>query len=177
MQFKRKLCLFIAMSLDGYIAKPDGDISFLNEMNHEGEDYGYTAFIDTVGTVILGRKTYDKILSMGIESPYGEREVIVLTHNPQNAIANTSFYSGNLSELISTLKNKSGKNLYCDGGAQTVNQLLQEKLIDEMVVSVIPVLLGDGIRLFGGYFQEQKLKLIECKSFEKGLVQLHYHLQ
>lgn len=106
MRLNRKLCIFIAMSLDGYIAKPDGDISFLDDMNKEGEDYGYSAFIETVDTVILGRKTYDKILSMGVESPYGERDVIVLTRNPPLANGKFTFYSGSLTQLILDLKSR-----------------------------------------------------------------------
>lgn len=170
----RKLCLFIAMSLDGYIAKPDGDISFLDEMNQEGEDYGYTTYIETIDTVILGRKTYDKILSMGNESFYGERKVYVVTRNPRPDSGKTTFYSGDLTDLVQSLKNQSGKNIYCDGGAEIIDQLIQKNLIDEMTVSIIPVLLGEGIRLFGDNFPEQKLKLAGCKTFEKGLVQLHY---
>lgn len=170
----RKLCLFIAMSLDGYIAKPDGDISFLNQVEQEGEDYGYKAYIEMVDTVLLGRKTYDKILSMGVESPYGDRDVYVVTRTPRENSGRTTFYSGDLKELVTTLKSESGKNIYCDGGAEIIAQLLQEKLIDEMTVSIIPILLGDGIRLFGGTFQEQNLKLVKCQGFEKGLVQLHY---
>lgn len=173
----RKLCLFIAMSLDGYIAKPDGDFSFLDEMNQEGEDYGYKAYIETVDTVLLGRKTYDKILSMGVESPYGERDVYVVTRTPRENSGKTTFYSGDLKELVTTLKSKPGKNIYCDGGAEIISQLLHENLIDEMTVSVIPVLLGEGIRLFSGNFQEKKLKLTGSKSFEKGLVQLNYILE
>lgn len=170
----RKLCLFIAMSLDGYIAKPDGDISFLDEMNQEGEDYGYTVYIETVDTVILGRKTYDKILSMGNESFYGERQVYVITRTPRVNSGNATFYSGDLTDLVQSLKNQPGKNIYCDGGAEIIDQLLHKNLIDEMTVSIIPVLLGEGIRLFGGNFPEQKLQLSGCKTFEKGLVQLHY---
>ena len=76
--------------------------------------------------------------------------------------------------LISILKNQEGKHIYCDGGAETVHQLLQEDLIDELTISIIPVLLGDGIRLFKGDLQEQKLQLINAQSFEKGLMQLRY---
>lgn len=177
MPSNRKLCLFIAMSLDGYIAKPDGDISFLDDMNQEGEDYGYSAFIETVDTVILGRKTYDKILSMGVESPYGERDVYVVTRTLRENSGKTTFYSGDLKQLVLTLKSKPGKNIYCDGGAEIIAQLIHENLIDEITVSIVPVLLGDGIRLFGGNFQEKKLKLTENKSFEKGLVQLQYVLE
>jgi dihydrofolate reductase len=170
----RKVMLYIAMSLDGFIAKTDGDISFLSLVEQEGQDYGYSKFTDTVDTVILGRKTYDKILSMGIESPYGERNVYVLTRSPLPAEERISFYSGKLPDLISRLRNQDGKHIYCDGGAETVGLFLQENLFDEMIISIIPVLLGDGIRLFGKHFPEQKLKLVNCTSFEIGLVQLHY---
>jgi dihydrofolate reductase len=170
----RKVILYIAMSLDGFIAKSDGDISFLSAVEKEGEDYGYFQFMESVDTVILGRKTFDKIHSMGIELPYGSREVYVLTRTPGPDSGTVRFYAGNLSDLISTLKSQEGKHIYCDGGAETVHQLLQEDLIDELIISVIPVLLGDGIRLFKGDLQQKKLHLASSKSFEKGLVQLHY---
>jgi len=170
----RKLILYIAMSLDGFIAKSDGDISFLSAVVQEGEDYGYSEFINSVDTVILGRKTLDKIHSMGIELPYGSRKVYVLTRTPRPDSVTVRFYTGNLSELVSTLKSKEGKHIYCDGGAETIHQLLQEDLIDELIISVIPVILGEGIRLFKGDLQEKKLHLANSKSFEKGLIQLHY---
>ncbi len=165
------------MSLDGYIAKPDGNISFLDQMNQESEDYGYSAFIENVDTVILGRKTYDKLTSMGVETPYDERDVFVLTRNRQNTKGKTIFYSGDLNELINALKSRNGTNIYCDGGAETIQQLLRAQLIDEMVISVVPVLLGEGIRLFDNTYPQQSLKLIGSKSFEKGLVQLHYDMK
>lgn len=170
----KKLCLFIAMSLDGYIAKPDGDISFLDDMNQEGEDYGYNAYIEMVDTILLGRKTYDKIRSMGVENPYGERDVYVITRTAKKNSGNIIFYSGDIKQLVTSLKSKPGKNIYCDGGAEIIAQLLQENLIDEMTVSIIPILLGEGIRLFTATSAQQKLKLTHCKSFERGLVQLHY---
>ncbi|MDP2114668.1 MAG: dihydrofolate reductase family protein [Bacteroidota bacterium] len=171
---KRKLILYIAMSLDGFIAKQDDDISFLTAVEQEGEDYGYSKFIETIDDVILGRKTYDKILAMGIDWPYGGRKVYVLTRTPKPDSDNIQFYSGSLPDLISTLKNQEGKHIYCDGGAETVHQLLQDDTIDEMTISIIPVLLGDGIGLFKGGLQEQKLQLINAQSFEKGLMQLRY---
>lgn len=170
----RKVILYIAMSLDGFIAKSDDNIDFLSVVDQEGEDYGYMKFIETVDTVILGRRTYEKVLSMGYDLPYGDRNVFVLTRNPKPETNKITFYSGNLSNLISGLKKKEGKNIYCDGGAETVYRLLQDNLIDELIVSIIPVLLGDGIRLFKEGFPEQKLQFVQAKSFEKGLVQLHY---
>lgn len=170
----RKVILYIAMSLDGFIAKPDEDISFLKQVEQEGEDYGYSGFLKSVDTIILGRKTYDKILSMGNELPYGDREVYVLSRSQNPDSGTIQFYSGSLPDLIFRLKSQEGKNIYCDGGAKTVQRLLEEDLIDEFIISIIPVLLGDGIRLFNKNFQEQKLQLLSSKSFEKGLVQLHY---
>ena len=170
----RKLCLFIAMSLDGFIAKPDGNISFLSMVEKEGEDYGYTAFMEGIDTVILGRKTYDKVSSMVPEWEYGNRDVYVLTRTPRPDSGKKKFYFGDLNELITTLKSRNGKNIFCDGGAETVSLFLQDELFDELIISIIPVLLGDGIKLFGNNSQEQKLHLVSSKAFEKGLVQLHY---
>lgn len=170
----RKLCLFIAMSLDGYIAKADDDISFLDDMTQEGEDYGYASYIESVDTVLLGRKTYDKIMSMGAESPYGDRNVYVFTRTYRANSGKTTFYSDDLIEFVCILKNQTGKNIYCDGGAEIIQQLLHFNLVDEITISIIPVLLGCGIRLFDGIYPEQKLTLLESKSFEKGLTRLHY---
>lgn len=174
MKTQRKLFLFIAMSLDGYIAGPDGDISFLPPIDKEGEDYGYSGFIEKVDTVVLGRKTWDKILSMEVGIPYGERRVYVLTHNPQELKGNIQYYSGSLKDLITDLKKQQGKHIYCDGGADTIHQLLKDDLIDEMIISIIPVLLGKGIALFKGGLQELKLRLESVSAYENGLVKLHY---
>ena len=174
MSNERKVFLYIAMSLDGYIAKPDGDLGFLSVAELEGEDYGYAKFTDSVDTVILGRKTYDKVLSMGVELPYPGKEVYVFTRTAKPAAGKLNFYSGELKELVEELKNQDGKNIYCDGGSETIHLLLQDDLIDELIVSIIPVLLGDGIPLFRTGFPEKKLKLIRSESFRSGLVQVHY---
>lgn len=174
MKISRKLYLFIAMSLDGYIAKPDDDISFLAQVEKPGEDYGYSKFITSVDTVVLGRKTYDKILSMNPELPYGPREIYVVTHTPKPDEGNVHFYSGSIPDLIASLRNKEGMDIYCDGGAEIIHQLLMADLIDEMIISIIPVLLGDGIALFKGGLEEKQLTLQSATSFEKGLVQMHY---
>lgn len=174
MNIHRKLYLFIAMSLDGYIAKKDDDISFLTQVEKPGEDYGYSKFIATVDTVILGRKTYDKVLSMNSEPPYGNREIYVMTRTPKPDDGNVHFYSGKISDLIASLRSKEGMHLYCDGGAEIIHQLLVADLIDEMIISVIPVLLGDGIALFKGGLEEKQLILQSAASYEKGLVQMHY---
>ena len=172
----RTLSLFIATSLDGYIAKPNDDLSFLKLVEKEGEDYGYAKFTSTIDTIILGRKTYDWVLREIGASHYdnGERDVYVITRTGRPDVGKTKFYTGDLTELVRQLKSENGKNIYCDGGAEIVNELLKNDLIDEFIISVIPVLVGNGIRLFKDGRPEQQLELVNTKTFDTGLTQLHY---
>ncbi len=174
---ERNLILYIAMSLDGYIAKPDGDLSWLSVVEKEGEDYGYHKFVASVDTVIVGRKTYDKVLSMGFDYPHQDKISYIITRTPKASIGNIHFYTDDVRELVKKLKSVPGKNIYCDGGAEIVNLLLENNLFDELVISIIPVLLGSGIRLFKDGRPENKLQLVSSESFESGLVQVHYKVQ
>ena len=174
MKNSRKVILYIAMSLDGYIAKPGDDLSFLDLVSEKGQDYGYSDFIKSVDTVILGRKTYDWVLAHAPEFPHADTETYVITHTPGESIGKVQFHTGNIKSLINRLKEKQGKNIFIDGGAEIVNLLLKDNLIDEFQISIIPVLLGEGVRLFTKGSPEQTLKLVETKTFPKGLVQLHY---
>ncbi|HET6990434.1 MAG TPA: dihydrofolate reductase family protein, partial [Bacteroidia bacterium] len=164
----RKVVLYIAMSLDGYIADKNGNLGFLSMVEKKGEDYGYAGFIETVDTVILGRKTYDKVLSFGIPFPHADKTTFVITRTPRSQTGNVVFYSGNLKQLIEELKKKKGKTIFVDGGAEIVNELMKQNLIDEFIISVIPVFLGDGIPLFKNGRPETTLKLLSSKQFEKG---------
>ena len=172
----RTLSLYIAASLDGYIAKPNDDLSFLKLVEKEGEDYGYGEFTSTIDTIILGRKTYDYVLKEIGSSHYdnGERNIYVITRNERPCVGKTTFYTGNLTELVKHLKNGNGKNIYCDGGAEIVNELLKNDLIDEFIISVVPVLVGNGTRLFKDGRPEQQLEFVNAKTFDTGLTQLHY---
>lgn len=166
--------LYIAASLDGYIAKPNDDLSFLSVVEQEGEDYGYKDFVSQVDTVIMGRKTYDWIMKQVEVFPHNEQEVYVITRSARPEIGNTRFYKGDLNELLVNLRQKQGKNIFIDGGAELVNELLKLSQIDDYIISIVPVLLGEGVRLFKEGRPEQNLKLISAKHFRKGLVQLHY---
>jgi dihydrofolate reductase len=170
----RKLSLYIAMSVDGYIAKTKDDLSFLSIVQEDGQDYGYSDFIKTVDTVILGRKTYDWVIKQVSHFPHSDKETYVITRSSKPDVGKTKFYSGDLNDLVRKLKSKSGKNIFCDGGAEVVYSLMKDNLIDEYIISVIPIFLGEGIRLFKDGRTEAKLMLVNCKSFKKGLVQLHY---
>ncbi len=131
-------------------------------------------FINTVDCVIIGRKTYDIVLSFGIGFPHADKDTFIITHTSRPSIGSVKFYNGDLKVLIDELKNKHGKNIFVDGGAEIVNELLRNDLIDEFYISIIPVLLGDGISLFKNGRPELKLKLVNSTSFKKGLVQLHF---
>ena len=172
----RKLSLFIATSLDGYIAKPNDDLSFLKLVEKEGEDYGYADFTATIDTLILGRKTYDYVLREIGSSHYdnAQRDVYVITRTERPKVGRTTFYTGNLTELVQRLNSVSGKNIYCDGGAEIVNELLKNDLLDELIISIVPVLVGNGTRLFKDGRPEQQLELVNAKTFDTGLTQLHY---
>lgn len=162
------------MSLDGYIATKNNSLEFLSLVEQEGEDYGYNDFVKSVDAVIIGRKTYEKVIAMGYEYPHTDKDVYILTRTAKPSIDNFKFYTEDLTQLVSDLKSKPGKNIYCDGGAEIANELIKNNLVDEFIISVIPILLGDGIKLFNDGRPEQKLQLVSTKQFNKGLTQLHY---
>lgn len=170
----RKVILYIAASLDGYIAKPNDDLSFLSIVEETGQDYGYGEFIKTVDTVILGRKTYDWVMTQVPEFPHADKQTYVVTRTPKAGSEKLTYYSGDLKQLVTELKKKEGRDIFVDGGAEIANIFMRDGLIDEYIVSIIPILLGGGVRLFADGRPEQQLNLISSKQFNKGLVQLRY---
>ena len=162
------------MSLDGYIAKPNDDLSFLSMVEKEGEDYGYADFISSVDTVILGRKTYDWVMRQVKEFPHADKTTYVLTRTTKPSCGNTHFYTGDLTELVQKLKREYGKHIFCDGGAEVVNELLKHHLLDELILSIVPIFVGGGTRLFQELIPEQKLELLAVKTYDTGLAKLHY---
>lgn len=172
----RKLILYIASSVDGYIAAPGDNLSFLDKVAKEDEDYGYSKFMETIDTIILGRKTYDWIISNAPEYAHPDRSVYVITHNARPNVGNTIFYTKDIKALVEKLKSEEGKNIFCDGGAEVVNVLLKLKLFDELIISLVPVILGNGTRLFKDENPQHNLELISSTQFETGLVQLHFKI-
>lgn len=174
MTTERKVILYISMSLDGYIATKDNSLEFLSMVEQEGEDYGYNDFVKSVDAVIIGRKTYEKVIAMGYAYPHTDKDVYILTRTAKPSIGNFKFYTDDLTRLVNDLKRQPGKNIYCDGGAEIANELMKNNLVDEYIISVIPILLGDGIKLFKDGRPEQRLELISSKQYDTGLTQLHY---
>jgi dihydrofolate reductase len=173
----RKLILYISCSLDGFIAKPGDDLSFLDKVQVEGEDYGYHDFISSVDAVIVGRKTYDWVIGQGYEYPHKDKESYIITREEKAKDGNITFYNRDLTRLVNTLKAKPGKNIFCDGGSALANMLFKQNLIDEVILSVIPVILGNGTALFETGIPEKELELVSSQSFKTGLVQLHYKMK
>ncbi|MHA6248820.1 dihydrofolate reductase family protein [Pontibacter sp. CAU 1760] len=172
----RKVILYISMSLDGFIATKDDDLSWLSIVEKEGEDYGYAKLNESVDTYIVGRATYDVILKLtGGDFPQADKfKCYVITHQARPDENGVTFYNGTMEALITKLKREEGKHIYCDGGGQIVKLLMEKNLIDEYIVSVIPIILGDGKRLFLGDTNRINLKALPSKHFDTGLVQLHY---
>ncbi|MBP2027300.1 dihydrofolate reductase [Acetoanaerobium pronyense] len=180
MENQRKVVLYIAQSLDGYIARENDEISWLSIVERDNEDYGYNEFVETVetvetvDTVFMGRKTYEKVLTFDVEFPHKGRNCYVLSKTLKGSDENVHFFSGDVDELIKKIKTEEGKDIFIDGGSEVVRAFRDKDLIDEYVISIIPILLGKGIRLFRDTDTENNLKLIESKAFESGLVQLRY---
>ena len=166
--------VFIAVSADGHIARADGSIDWLGVVQQEGEDYGYQAFADTCDTIVVGRTTYDTVL--GFDAwPYPGKRVVVLTHRPPPPRQDETFFAGPPADLVAALGREGAKRVYVDGGA-VIQQFLAAGLIDDLTLSVVPIVLGRGIPLFAGALPERRLHLEESRSFPSGLVQLRYSL-
>lgn len=170
MASERKVILYIAMSLDGFIADRYGSVDWLPE--GEG-DFGYSDFYETIDTLIMGRTTYDQILSFGIEWPYAGKKCYVFTNRDHPSDSNTEFLTGDILSFVHNLKSKPGKNIWLVGGAAFANAFMEYSLIDEYWVAVIPVILGDGVRLFRDGNPSVRLSLQNLEQYEDVVV-LHY---
>lgn len=168
------IAVFIAMSLDGYIARPNGDIEWLNQYNTlPNEDYNFKAFYTSVDTIILGRKTYETCASFE-EWPYKDKRVIVLSKTLESAYPSVEIFRGEPADLIAKLESDSVTKIWVDGG-MTISSFLKAKLVDEVTLTLIPVLLGEGIPLFSDC-KEHSLALSSTKSYASGLTQLQYKI-
>ncbi len=173
----RKVILYIAMSLDGYIADKNGGVAWLEEHGTDsGEAGSYEKFIQTIDTVILGYKTYHQIVTE--LSPnhwvYSGMTTYVLTHRQEQSTHEIIFTDQNPADLIEKLKSQEGKGIWICGGASIVNQLVALDLINGYHITVIPTILGDGIRLFEKHDDiDIKLKLVSSERYN-GMVDLVY---
>ncbi len=169
---KPRCSVFIAASVDGYIADSEGSTDFLTVVEAPGEDYGYADFESTVDGLVVGRRTYEAALRLP-SWPYRTRVIVLADETVLVPRHGEEFYSGDVSELTAQLGREGLRHLYVDGGA-TVRSFLDAGLVDELTISIVPVVLGSGVPLFGAGVRRRQLDLIRSRSFESGLVQLTY---
>jgi dihydrofolate reductase len=162
-----RICVFAGTSLDGFIAHPDGSLGFLQPF--ESGDNGYFAFMNTIDVLVIGRATYETVLSFS-EWPYEGKRVVVLTHRAIEPRRGETTHSGALKPLFTRLASEGVKRIYLDGGV-TVRQGLDEDLVDEMTISTVPRTLGAGRPLLGGAESLKAWKLLSTRAVENGVVQ------
>jgi len=172
----RKIILFIAMSLDGYIADHNGGVEWLSGQGNDNENLDvYSEFVKDIDTVLMGWNTYYQVITelSPTEWIYGDFTTYVITHHKLDSSGPIRFVNKNPVDLLEELKLKDGKNIWICGGANLVQQLMRNDLIDQYYISIIPTLLGSGIRLFENAEKEIKLKLLKTQTYN-GITDLIY---
>lgn len=165
--------VYIATSLDGYIADKDNQMGWLHEVpNPGGSDFGFSAFMKRVDALLMGRRTFEKVVGFECEWPYS-KPVFVLSNSmsdvPEGYEDKVTLVRGDLKKVVAELNDQGYKELYIDGGL-TVQNFLKEDLIDEMIITTIPVILGGGIPLFGELSQPLKFRHVESERVADLLV-------
>ena len=174
----RKIIVRIAASADGYIAGPDDDLEWLTSRPAPKGFYGMNAFMKSVDTMLLGRKTYDASLRLGGKFDSKNRYIVFSRHAPPaGASSDVEFVSDPIGPFVDRLRKQPGKDIWLMGGGDLIASFLDEQAIDEFVVSVVPVFIGDGIPLIARRHRHVPLELQSTESFEDGLVQLYYRIQ
>ncbi|MEA5096496.1 MAG: dihydrofolate reductase family protein [Sedimentibacter saalensis] len=171
---QRKLVLFIASTLDGYIATKDHNLDWLFNVEGEG-DNGISEFYNTIDTIIMGRTTYDWIMAYEDVFPYKDKKCYIFSRTPKEDTEYVSFVNKDVASFTRELKCKSGKNIWIMGGSELISYFIKEKLIDEIIVTLAPVLLGSGIPLFRQNDFQTLLKLTSTNRFNQ-FVELHYEV-
>jgi len=170
----RKIVVFIAASLYGYIATKENSLDWLFATEGEGDNC-YGEFLDTVDTVVMGRRTYDWLLKeVGLENfPYKDKQCYVFSNASPVYDGNVEFVSESSLDFASRLRQEDGKNIWLVGGGVLINSFAEQNLIDEWIVTLAPTLLGNGIPLFHKHGFETRLKLKSVRPFNQ-FVELHY---
>jgi dihydrofolate reductase len=172
-----KTVLYIATSLDGFIARPDGNLDWLTSTpNPESGDYGYTALLESIRIIIMGRRTYDEIIGFGVDWPYSGFDTYVVTKNRDVTIQSPDTYllTGDLKTFVTELKEREEKDIWLVGGGQLITSFINADLLDKMIITIIPRIIGEGVPLFAGKPAETNWSLAETKSFNTGVVILTY---
>lgn len=168
-----KICVFIATSLDGFIAGPNDELDWLP--THDTVEDTFTPFMARVGAILMGRRTYDVVRGFDTPWAYGDTPMLIVTSRPlDGARASVKATSGDVATLVANAKAAAGeRDVYVDGGA-LIRSLMDANLIDELTVTLVPVVLGAGLPLFAGCTRRHALQLVSSRPIGGGLVQLIY---
>lgn len=176
----KKVVLYVAASLDGYIATPDHGVKWLETLeNPDGTDYGYKDFIEGVDTIVMGRKSYEIVRGFDIEWPYANKQVYVISRQQDFALdtPNTELIKGDLVEALEKIKYVWGdKNIWLIGGGLATRSLLEHQCVEEIMLFTAPVLLGEGVRLFPDSKTRVNLSLIDHRAYPSGMLFSHYEI-
>ncbi len=173
----RKVLLFIAQSLDGKIARVNHDLKWLTEFpNPNNLDFGYNHLISRVDTLVMGRNTYEDLKAMDMDWPYNSQKTFVFSSQKDLTIfsKNTEMVNKNLSDWVKSEVNKEGKDIWIVGGASLIAEFINERLIDEITITTVPVIIGDGIPLFKNIIADVNLELKSVETFENGMINTVY---
>ncbi|MEG0259528.1 MAG: dihydrofolate reductase family protein [Lysinibacillus sp.] len=171
----RKVILYIGVSLDGFIAKEDDDLRWLEETEGEG-DNGYTAMYDAIDTTIMGKRTYDYVMEHADAFPYPDKKNYVFTTSEQGGAEFVDFVNEDVVAFTKKLKEQQGSKIWMVGGSGVLDAFIKENLIDEYIITVTPHILGAGIPLFKAENPRIDLELVDTKRYGQ-FVQLHYKLK
>jgi dihydrofolate reductase len=166
----RKLILFIATSLDGFIASKDGSVDWL----FTDSDYGTTAFMKSIDTILMGRKTYEQAVDFGLEFYKGKKIYVFTKSKKLKALKGVEIINEDSISFTKKLKKRKGKNIWLMGGGELASSFQKNNLIDEYSLFVHPIILGEGIPLFKNLNGIKTLKLKSYKNFSGGLVRINY---
>lgn len=176
--------VYVGVSVDGYIARLDGQVDFLDSAEPIDDDMGYGEFMASIDILVMGRNTYDWVVTMiatneDVDWPYGETPVMVLTHRaldvPPDLVDVVESTGLAPRELLAELRSRGFQHAYVDGG-QTVQGFLRAGLIDELIITQVPILIGQGIPLFGEIPDDVKLHHVDTTVFDNGCIQTHYRV-
>jgi len=166
----RKVIAGLGISLDGYIARPDGSVDFL----FMPKDYSMGPFFKTIDTCVLGRKTYDDSLKMGGSFSGSMKNYAFSKTQPPGERNNVIFTNESPVAVIAAIRKQPGKHIWLMGGGELIRDFLKEDLVDELHLGVVPVLIGEGIPLFPSGFPQREFDLVENKSYSQGMIALKY---
>lgn len=173
MKTRPQISVYIAMSIDGYIARKDHSLDWMDRVGGFDEDYGFQQHLSSIDALIIGRKTYE--VATTVTDPYPGKRVVVLSKSLQTVREGMELYSGDLAELVARMHSEGVKHIWVDGGV-TITQFLSLGMVDTLTLSIIPIVLGSGLPLFHLIDKEISCRLLSSQGYASGLVQVKYEM-